>query len=196
MTDLTISAIPTLYNGILYRSRTEARWAKFWDELGIIDRDYEPQGFVTTTGKPYLPDFMIKAAGGRLWVEIKGSWESDPQGIAKFRTFAAERPYPSDSRAVLLTGAPTLDGKFLVIGGNDDQDDPLKGVWEDDTQQWRPCGSGDHFDLAYPGLFRAKFAVDDCADNFGGNGETRLRDAVSAALSARFGTHEPTPTGV
>ena len=189
MTDLAIPAIPTLYAGVLYRSRTEARWAKFWRELGI-EPDYEPQGYVTTTGKPYLPDFMIHAALGRLWVEVKGSWESDPQGIAKFRAFAAERPFPAETRAVLLTGPPTLDGRFLVIGGDDSQDDPLKGYWEDDSQQWRPCVSGHHFDLAYPGLFRAKFAEDGCADDFGGNGETKLRDAVSAALSARFGTHE------
>lgn len=189
MTDSGIPAIPTPYDGVLFRSRTEARWAKFWRELGM-DYDYEPQGFVTAAGKPYLPDFIVPAALGRLWVEVKGSWESDPQGIAKFRAFAAERPNPSDTRAVLLTGAPTLDGKFLVVGGDDDQDDPLKGGWEDDTQQWRPCGDGYHFDLCYPGLFRAKFVEDDCPDNFGGNGEERLRKAVNKARSARFGTHE------
>jgi hypothetical protein len=161
----------------------------FWDRLGV-NWDYEPQGFTTAAGAPYLPDFMVFPALGRLWVEVKGSWESDPDGIAKFRAFAAQRPYPSDSRAVLLAGTPTLDGKFLVVGGDDDSDDPLKGVWEDDTQQWRPCGSGYHFDLAYPGLFCAKFAEDGCADDFGGPGEKTLRKAVEAALSARFGTHE------
>jgi hypothetical protein len=193
VTDLTIPAIPTLYNGVLYRSRTEARRAKFWRELGI-EPDYEPQGFVTTTGKPYLPDFMVPVALGRLWVEIKGSWESDPQGICRFRTFAAERPFPADTRAALLAGPPTLDGRFLVIGGDDSQDDPLKGHWEDDTQQWRPCVGGYHFDLAYPGLFRAKFAEDGCPDDFGGDGEGRLRKAVDKARSARFGTHESDET--
>ena len=84
MTDSGIPAIPTPYDGVLFRSRTEARWAKFWRELGM-DYDYEPQGFVTAAGKPYLPDFIVPAALGLLWVEVKGSWESDPQGIAKFR---------------------------------------------------------------------------------------------------------------
>jgi hypothetical protein len=74
----------------------------------------------------------------------------------------------------------------VVWGGFDHQDDPLKGSWEDDTQQWRPCGSGHHFDLCYPGLFRAKFVEDGCPDDFGGAGEGRLRRAVQAALSERF----------
>lgn len=185
MRDLTIPAIPTLYRGVLHRSRTEARWHVFWDALDIRP-DYEPQGFVTTTGKPYLPDFMIFPGLGRLWVEIKGSWEADPEGVAKFRRFAAERPFPSDSRAVLLTGPPTLDGRFLVIGGDDNQENPLKGHWEDDTQQWRPCPSGHHFDLCYPGQFRAKFVEDDCTDWHIGPGDDRLRKAVQAALSERF----------
>jgi hypothetical protein len=194
VTDLAIPAIPTLYAGVLFRSRTEARWAKFWDELDIR-WDYEPQGFVTAAGIPYLPDFAVFPALGLLWVEIKGSWQSDPEGVAKWRTFAMQRPQPDVSRAALFAGAPSLEGQYLIAGGNDDQDNPLKGGWEDDSQQWRPCVSGHHFDLTYPGLFRAKFAEDGCADDFGGNGEARLRDAVAAALSARFGTHEPTPTG-
>jgi hypothetical protein len=105
--DLTIPAIPTLYRGVLHRSRTEARWHVFWYALGM-EPDYEPQGFVTATGKPYLPDFMIFPGLGRLWVEIKGSWEADPEGITKFRTFAMERPFPSETRAVLLTGPPAI----------------------------------------------------------------------------------------
>lgn len=187
MTDLAIPAIPTPYGGVLFRSRTEARWARFWDALDI-KWEYEPQGFVTADGRPYLPDFVTFPALGRLWVEIKGSWESDPEGVARWRRFADDRPQPS--RAVLFAGAPSLDGKYLVVGGNDHQDNPVKGGWDDDTQQWRPCGSGHHFDLTFPGWFHGKFVEDGCADHFGGPGEDRLRKAVSAAISARFGTHE------
>jgi hypothetical protein len=191
VTDLAIPAIPTLYAGVLFRSRTEARWARFWDELGI-KWDYEPQGFATTTGIPYLPDFAVFPALGLLWAEIKGSWQSDPEGVAKWRRFADDRPQPS--RAVLLAGVPSLEGHYLVVGGNEYQDNPLKGGWDDDTQQWRPCGNGHHFDLTFPGWFHGKFVEDGCADDFGGPGEDRLRKAVSAALSARFGTHEPDET--
>lgn len=189
MTDLLIPPKETFYEGIWYRSRTEARWAMLFKELAI-DADWEPQGFTTADGRPYLPDFVVFAATGWLWVEIKRSWESDPDGIAKFRKFAAERPYPSETRPALLAGSPAHEGKYLVIGGDDSQEDPLKGPWEDDTQQWRPCPGGYHFDLAYPGLFRAKFAEDGCPEYCGGTGEERLRKAIDKARSARFGTHE------
>ena len=193
MRDLAIPAIPTLYAGVLFRSRTEARWAMFWDKLDI-KWDYEPQGFVTAAGDPYLPDFAVFPALGLLWVEIKGSWQTDPEGVAKWQLFADARPQPS--RAVLFAGPPSLEGHYLVVGGDDNQPNPLKGGWEDDTQQWRPCGSGHHFDLTFPGWFHGKFVEDGCADVFGGSGEDRLRKAVEAARSARFGIHEPTPTGV
>ena len=77
--------------------------------------------------------------------------------------------------------------KTIVIGGDDNSDDPLKGPWEDETQEWRPCGSGHHFDLAFPGLFGAKFAEDGCADLFGGDGEAKIAAASQAALAYRFG---------
>ena len=187
MTDLAIPAIPTPYGGVLFRSRTEARWALFWDQLEI-KWEYEPQGFITRAGDPYLPDFLAFPALGRLWVEIKGRWESDPGGVAKWRRFADDRPQPS--RAVLCEGPPSIEGRYLVVGGDENQPNPVKGGWDDDTQQWRPCVSGHHFDLTFPGWFHGKFAEDGCADDFGGPGEDRLRKAVDAARSARFGTHE------
>ncbi len=41
--------IQTWYKGILFRSRTEARWAKFFDCLKI-EWDYEVEGFVMGNG--------------------------------------------------------------------------------------------------------------------------------------------------
>ena len=35
----TINGIPTIYRSYLFRSRTEAKWAAFFDELGCL-RDY------------------------------------------------------------------------------------------------------------------------------------------------------------
>ncbi len=58
MTNTTpIRAIPTRYAGRLFRSRTEARWAVFFDELGV-EWEYEVQGFETSHGR-YLPDFYL-----------------------------------------------------------------------------------------------------------------------------------------
>lgn len=62
-----IKPIETLYKGYRFRSRLEARWAVFFDELGI-EYQYEPQGF-EFDGERYLPDFFLPQQ--RTWVETK-----------------------------------------------------------------------------------------------------------------------------
>jgi hypothetical protein len=186
---VTRNSLPGPYDGVLHRSHLEARWAIFFKHLDLKAL-YEPQGFATD-GEPYLPDFVVYAALGTLWVEIKPDLQTDPAGVARWRRFAAQRPQPS--RAVLFAGLPTPGVRSIVIGGDDSLDDPAKGAWEDDTQEWRPCPSGHHFDLAYPGTFGAKFADDGCPDHFGGDGEDRIAEASRAALSYRFGKTGTTP---
>jgi hypothetical protein len=65
-----IQAIETVYAGCRFRSRLEARWAVFFDHLGI-EWQYEPQGYELPSGERYLPDFRLPAHD--LWVEVKGS---------------------------------------------------------------------------------------------------------------------------
>lgn len=68
----SIAAIPTTFNGIIYRSRLEARYAVFFQKLGI-PYEYEPEGFYVPTkcgNKAYLPDFLIL---GDCYIEIKPS---------------------------------------------------------------------------------------------------------------------------
>lgn len=59
--------IPTLYRGVRFRSRLEARWAAFFDALAW-PWDYEP---VDLDG--YVPDFVLPLDGGPLLVEVKGA---------------------------------------------------------------------------------------------------------------------------
>lgn len=61
-------AITTRYKGYNFRSRLEARWAVFFDHLGIR-WDYEPEGFELGNGLRYLPDFWLPDL--KLWVEVK-----------------------------------------------------------------------------------------------------------------------------
>jgi hypothetical protein len=63
----TIKAIETAYNGYLFRSRLEARWAVFFDAADI-GYAYEPEGF-DLDGLHYLPDFWLPDL--QAWVEIK-----------------------------------------------------------------------------------------------------------------------------
>ncbi len=58
------SGIPTLYKGTMFRSRTEARWAAFFD-LANIPWQYEP---IDLQG--YIPDFVVPWHNDLL-VEVK-----------------------------------------------------------------------------------------------------------------------------
>lgn len=50
---MTIHAIPTLYAGVRFRSRLEARWAAFFEHVGW-QWEYEPFDYAG-----YIPDFVI-----------------------------------------------------------------------------------------------------------------------------------------
>jgi hypothetical protein len=64
---MSIKAIQTRYRGYRFRSRLEARWAVFFDNLGVLF-DYEVQGFSLPSG-PYLPDFWLPKLDA--WFEVK-----------------------------------------------------------------------------------------------------------------------------
>lgn len=62
-----IKNIETEYKGIKFRSRLEARWVVFFDELQI-QYHYEVEGF-DIDGTWYVPDFFLPDYS--CWVEIK-----------------------------------------------------------------------------------------------------------------------------
>jgi hypothetical protein len=59
---------PTLYNGTRYRSKLEAKWARFFDTHGMRF-EYELEGY-NFGNTPYLPDFYFPDLG--TFVEVKG----------------------------------------------------------------------------------------------------------------------------
>lgn len=65
-------AIETRYKGYRFRSRLEARWAVYFDSLGL-QWEYEPDGFELSSGERYLPDFKVRAPRAWLWFEVKGA---------------------------------------------------------------------------------------------------------------------------
>ena len=65
-----MQAIETRYKGYRFRSRLEARWAVYFDALGI-KWVYEPEGYVLADGKRYLPDFWLP--GLKCFAEVKPS---------------------------------------------------------------------------------------------------------------------------
>jgi hypothetical protein len=79
---LDVRPIPTRYAGCHFRSRLEARWAVFFDQLGI-QWEYELEGFEVGPEhdrRNYLPDFWLP--GENCWAEIK-SGSPDFEDIVK-----------------------------------------------------------------------------------------------------------------
>lgn len=81
-----MKAIETTYAGCRFRSRLEARWAVFFDTIGVR-WEYEPQGFHVTRRLQcreedggldeflYLPDFWLPDAD--MFAEVKGALTDD-----------------------------------------------------------------------------------------------------------------------
>lgn len=79
-----MQAIETHYNGYRFRSRLEARWAVFFDALGIA-YEYEKEGYDLGKDGWYLPDFWVPAHD--CFIEIKGDgapegWDQKPLALA------------------------------------------------------------------------------------------------------------------
>lgn len=67
-----IKAIETSYKGYRFRSRLEARWAVFFDALGI-KWEYEKEGYDLGAYGYYLPDFYLPEAESFIEVKPKPS---------------------------------------------------------------------------------------------------------------------------
>ncbi len=153
---MTIRSIDTKYDGHLFRSRLEARWAVFFNALNIKYL-YEPQGF-DVDGRAYLPDFCL-LLGKMVWAEVKPAVDSDPEGESRWRAFLNAQP--EGTRGVLLTdmasGTMIITGghwqQFLVIQKLGEQDDYQ--LCEDQCHMWLSCADGYHFDLQQLGSMTA-----------------------------------------
>jgi hypothetical protein len=64
-----LKPIETRYKGCRFRSRLEARWAVFFDAMGVR-WEYEKEGYHLSNGERYLPDFWLPELG--VWIEVKG----------------------------------------------------------------------------------------------------------------------------
>ncbi|MHB9056231.1 MAG: PDDEXK family nuclease [Paludibacteraceae bacterium] len=130
-----MKSIDTLYNGNYFRSRLEARWAYFFDQLGV-KYEYEPEGFESEGGDRYLPDFYLPDTylrnryGKGVYVEIKPA-NYEHQDIRQSEWFT--------KNLVLFKGMPfeniwTYDGEH--VGGYQ-----LKPGWDNCMFFWA-CGNG------------------------------------------------------
>jgi hypothetical protein len=181
--------IETLYAGYRFRSRLEARWAVFFDTLGIR-WEYEPEGFVLG-GRPYLPDFLLHLPGGpQAYAEVKRDGVDDYEGehVWLLRQLARQTGIP----CVLLVGAPAY--RIYNVFHKDLAADKYAACFfhswvtgpslqELDTYWWQQLMLGDG------GM---EFPFDD--RRAGKAWGDRLVEAVKAAKQARF-EHGERPRG-
>lgn len=111
-----IKAIETVYNGYRFRSRLEARWAVFFDALGI-EWEYEPEGIVLSDGSFYLPDFYLPQFF--CYFEVKRKGISDEEKEAAIHKISDGMK--TDSWAGLICfGDPMDDDLHIYCQETDD----------------------------------------------------------------------------
>lgn len=116
-------AIETRYNGRFFRSRLEARYAVFFDALGL-SWDYEPEGFELDDGLRYLPDFWIHFSNGSngskpgCWVEVKPGLPNETE-IRKLGLLVLDTGHSG----YFVCGAPD---KLLVFNVNPEKGETVR----------------------------------------------------------------------
>lgn len=95
-----INPIETVYKGIRFRSRLEARWAVF---LGALNFKfvYEPDGY-DLDGVWYLPDFWVP--DWKAFLEIKPQQPTQEQ-MGKCQSLSTLTGY----KVLLIAGQPWID---------------------------------------------------------------------------------------
>lgn len=101
---MSLRPLETRYAGCRFRSRTEARWAVFFDAAGLRFQ-YEPEGFSIRSGC-YLPDFYLPDV--RLFFEVKGAEPTDEE-----RRKCAELCEQAECELLLAVGNP--EERFNLI---------------------------------------------------------------------------------
>ncbi|MEK4501196.1 hypothetical protein [Bacillus sp. FSL R12-0069] len=93
---MNIKPIETIYKGYRFRSRLEARWAVFFDTLGI-EWKYENEGYDLGELGWYLPDFEIKfdfGYGQEYWfVEVKHTNDGEAFEKANYLDIHCQEPF-------------------------------------------------------------------------------------------------------
>jgi hypothetical protein len=94
-----IKAIETRYKGYRFRSRLEARWAVFFDALGLR-WEYEKEGYDLGEFGWYLPDFWLPDV--KMWAEVKPCPFSQEE-YEKCNVLA----YETNHNCLMLAGTPS-----------------------------------------------------------------------------------------
>lgn len=96
---MIMKALNTLYKGNYFRSRTEARWAVYFDALGV-EWEYEKEGYDLGNGVFYLPDFWFPKH--EMYGEVKGGVDISNEDMEKMKRLVLQ----SGKDLCLFVGTP------------------------------------------------------------------------------------------
>jgi hypothetical protein len=102
-----LQPIETKFKGHKFRSRIEARWAVFFEALGLR-YEYEVEGFKLPSGGAYLPDFLLPDMN--VFVEVKPNDQLELAELRKLDHFALD----GDCQLLLILGSPTSHEMLLI----------------------------------------------------------------------------------
>lgn len=202
-----IKPIETFYKGYRFRSRLEARWAVFFDALGV-KWEYEPEGFELPSGKRYLPDFKVDCYGTRgdvynevsfpLYIEVKGVMTRED--AEKIREFSGLNKIDEWAEKGCVGDFPEIKNPVLIVGNIPERTDRYGcggtsssrfGSYEQmngiDIYPFNyETIDGDHF-AAYPTAWQGHFyLMGDDSNYVNGEGEELMDTALDMARQARF----------
>ncbi len=175
-----IKVLPSVYRGVTYRSRMEARWAVFMDHAGV-PFIYEPEGYDLGGGLCYIPDFYLR--GMDAFLEIKNPL--DKESLKKPEVLSGE----SGRRVFVFLSNP----KYPESPGFDWESDAAifysDGHWSDSGYLWCECEGCRKVDLQFEGRsdrIDCRCKKSEHGDK-GYNSETdRLRKAFEISAAWRF----------
>lgn len=106
ITGRQIAPLATRYNGVLFKSMLEARWAMYFD-LVRVEWRYEDEGYRLPSG-PYLPDFWLPDL--EMHAEVKPDKGFSLQELTKCHDLFEM----TGNAVLLLDGLPRADHFYLI----------------------------------------------------------------------------------
>lgn len=174
-----IKALPTVVDGVEYRSRLEARWATFFN-AARIPFVYEPEGY-DLNGIRYLPDFWLP--------EQKSFIEAKPEQPTQLESQKAQRLATTKKhRVFIFTDHFRCEHQYGATIEVPPQAKCFFPNWEDDDGYvWCECPQCGFLGISFEG--RTARLTCDCrkrSDRIRRALTKRLQDAYRAARTRRW----------